>query len=677
MAIKIIVDPNKGLYQQPTDGTSSFDVEAGVTLNGFGGGGGGTVIDAGGTIGGVYEGDVLCLGNVTFDDDVTINGKLIVDGNLTNDIGAELVIKGDLVVRDLNFNNADLSLAQSNITVDGNMTVHNIYYRQGGGVAGAATLRVGGNLISSVGASGGEIEADGYNAEGATIIVYGDISGFYRIYLKGADATVAFPEAFQGGDLTVYGSLTMIGGGDIELLGGEGGTYSNGGQGGSLYVYGNITAENTTINLNGGNATDFNGGYGGTFECNGDCITFNINTDGGDVTYVSTGGNGGNGGNVSVYGNIILSGDLYVNGGIGRGDGNNGGNAANIAVYGDVIATNGSIQGEGGNCNGNQAGNGGNFNAYGNVTCNNLSFSGGGPQGLTNIVGGNGGFIDVYGDLIVKGSLDNNGGSANSTSKSAHAGNGGTINALSLYVVNSLNASGGDLSGATTEPNLGGGAGANGGNVTVKIDLYAYEFYNNGGNVTTFYKTRNGGNGGNVTVDGNLKIASFFESNGGDSVGLDGGNSGQLHINGTTHALGTFNLQGGDSDDSSGGDVAGTNGFPQDCYFDGGVHMEDLYFEDGIGTGAAPSTDSVLRLGGSCFIQAINATNRAGIKIQPSNAYPAILKVNQLTDKTTLNKSDGTATGAIFSPIQQIYVTGYNSGTSVVSWYAFTGLELT
>jgi len=469
----------------------------------------------------------------------------------------------------------------------------------------------------------------------------------------------------------------MTGGDNISLYGGLGDIYSNGGQGGSLYVYGNITAENTNINLNGGDATDFNGGFGGTFECVGDCITNNINTDGGDVTYVATGGNGGNGGNVSVYGNIILTGDLSVNGGIGRGDGNNGGNAANITVYGDINSGNaGSIAGEGGNCNGNQAGNGGNLNAYGNVTCNDLSFSGGGPAGLTNVIGGNGGFINVYGDLIVKGSLYNTGGPANSSNESGRAGNGGSINALSLYVVNTLEAYGGDLTGTTTTPNLGPSTGAHGGNVTVKIDLYAYEFYNSGGEASTFYKTRNGGNGGNVTVDGNLKIGSYFESNGGLSVGLNGGNSGQVHINGTTHALGTFELQGGESNASSGGDPAGTNGFPQDCYFDGGVHIEDLYYQDGIGTGAAPSADSVLRLGGSCFIQAINATNRAGIKIQPSNAYPAILKVNQLTDKTTLNKSDGTATGAIFSPTQQIYVTGYNSGTSVVSWYAFTGIEL-
>jgi len=154
MNIRVVIDPVKGLYQELSDNPSSFDVDPGVTTTGISGGGGGTVIEGGGTIGGVYEGNVLCLGGVTFDDDVTIQGDLLVLGDLTNDIGAELVVKGNLTARNLNFNNAVLSSAQSNITVDGNVTVYSIYYHQGGGFAG--TLRVGGNLISSFGSSGGE-----------------------------------------------------------------------------------------------------------------------------------------------------------------------------------------------------------------------------------------------------------------------------------------------------------------------------------------------------------------------------------------------------------------------------------------------------------------------------------------------------------------------------------------
>lgn len=74
MAIRVVIDPVKGLYQEPTSEGASFTVQAGVTTADISGGGGVTVIDDGGTLSGTYEGDVLCKGNATLAGNVTIQG---------------------------------------------------------------------------------------------------------------------------------------------------------------------------------------------------------------------------------------------------------------------------------------------------------------------------------------------------------------------------------------------------------------------------------------------------------------------------------------------------------------------------------------------------------------------------------------------------------------------------
>lgn len=76
MAIRVVIDPVKGLYQEPTSEGASFTVQTGVTTTGISGGGGVTVIDDGGTLTGTYEGDVLCKGNATLAGNVTVQGKL-------------------------------------------------------------------------------------------------------------------------------------------------------------------------------------------------------------------------------------------------------------------------------------------------------------------------------------------------------------------------------------------------------------------------------------------------------------------------------------------------------------------------------------------------------------------------------------------------------------------------
>ncbi len=684
MAIKIIVDPNKGLYQEPAEeGASSFDVEAGVTLNGFGGGGGVTVIVDGGTLTGTYEGDVLCKGSATLAGNVTVEGKLTVLNNLINDSAYELIVRGDLIVNnDFLFDHTDPTAVQSNVTVDGNFTIKGYYLRFKQGGESEATLRIGGNFISSNGFTGTEINAYGNdNTAGLDIIVYGDMSGFSAVNIYGGPATSGGQGGF-GGDLEVYGSYT--GQGHVNMYGGNGLTFGNGGNGGNFHCHGDIALGDYDINMYGGDAEDYNGGNGGNFTCDGNISVEDLDLYGGNVTVVSTGGSGGSGGNLNVNGDFNASNDVDLHGGNGGGSAFTGGNGGVISIDGNFIVE-ADVINNGGDCvDGSAAGNGGEIYVFIDMSAGSISTRGGFG---TNSSAGNGGNVEVEGSITLNeygGTFDTYGGDCISTNKANTAGNGGNIICNTLNWPDSqsgldqgtINTNAGSRTGVTVSAGAGS-SGASAGNITVNGNMVVGTLSMNGSNITTTYKSFTGGNGGTLIVGGNLMIQTYAEINGGDSDGFDGGNAGSVSVAGTTHCRGSISLIGGDSNNSAEGDLAGTNGYPQNCDFDGGASIEEIQFKDGSGPGAAPSTNSILRLGSNCFIQRIDATDRAGIKIQPSNNYPALLKVNEMVTKNTLNKSDGTATGAITLPIVQIYVTGYNGLSTVTSWYIFTGSELT
>ncbi len=669
MAIKIIVDPNKGLYQEPAEeGASSFDVEAGVTLNGFGGGGGGTVIDGGATIGGVYEGNVLCLGDATFDDDVTVQGDLLVLGNLINDIGAELVVRGNLTGRNLNFNHNDSTAPQGNITVNGNMIVRDINYRQGGGVQ--TVLRVGGNLICNNTDGGSQINAHGNAGNiGADITVEGDISGFGSINLYGGIGASGIGGGGTGGNLTVGGNLTATNG-DINLYGGNGSTYGNGGNGGTLTVYGNVVTGDYEVRIYGGTAIDNNGGNGGTIECWGNVTIEDIRARGGSVTYVSTGGTGGNGGNIYIRrGNLTVTYDVDIRGGNGNGISFAGGNGGQLTVKGNFnIADNDdAFMGYGGaGNNGALGGNGATITVDGDFFANStISVYG----GMGEIGGGNGGSITVEGVFSCTNAYTY-GGDCAGTIATAPSGNGGNIECRSGFnCVGTVNTSGGERSGATTE--AGFGAGGSAGNITVYGDFKADNVIANGGSVSTSFPDGAGGNGGTVSVTrGTVIIGDECQLKGGNSVGANGGSSGVLLVyNGPTYINFALTVLGGDSNNSIGVDGdAGVNGSVQTCSIFNGIITNTISFKDGSGAGTAPVSAAALEIGGDCRMVTLDVTNRANIYVRPFPNLPTTLKVESMPTKTVINNSDDAETfdltGLVGGLAGNLFVTGIITGVN-------------
>lgn len=700
-----------------------------------GGGGGVTIIPNGGNLNGTYQGNVLCEGVVTMTGTVTVEGDLLVLDTFTNGGGYNLTVRGDLNARQMNFSNDDPAETAGSITVDGDFWFYVLNYVQSGGIG--SQLRVGGNLLGSAGGLVNLIDAHGGDGtDGANIIVYGDLTAT-AVYISGGPSTPA-ANAGDGGNLTVYGDATLsqnleANGGDSDDPGytsGNGGAiliYGDlivaaafsahggqgdealGGNGGSLEVYGNFTADE--VEMYGGNCDSTSNlhasGQGGSLEVNGDFVCqgycnlnggdrsgvlalansltspdagslyvrgnltmqSDLSMNGGDITTNLNIGNGGNGGNLSIRGSGVFGDDLRAYG--GDNSSGNGGNGGSIDGVEGNLYVDDELELYGGTGNGGSGGNGGDVSVRGSAELGYVDLSGG--NGFSGN-GGNAGQLDVNANLALNDFLSLSGGSCDSTNEVHVAGGGNNLNVGGNAVVTgNVQATGGNRLGATTVSNTGAGS-ANGGTIYVEGNSVFDSIDLSGGDVSTNYPQAPGGNGGGLVLGGSFTGTGGIYLDGGDGVANTGGTGGNVFAQGP-FALSTseFYSNGGNSNDSILGGDATTNGSGAAGFglAAGGV-LKYLSIQDGSGPGAAPNAVMEVILAHFCTFGEMVLTDRPEVTIQAAaqvgDGLPATLKIRSMLTKQTLNNSDGTATGNISAILSTSIFT-----SDVLTWYAHTG----
>lgn len=341
-----------------------------VTINATGGGGGGvgTIIAAGGTMLGTYDGDVILEGNATLTSDVTIKGNLIYTSNnflSNNDLGYNLSVYGNVFgdggFIDLSTNTS--SVNGGNFTCRGSVYDVNIWTQSGG--ASSTQPGVSGNV---------EIQGD-------------YIAPLRNILTHGGDSTTAGVAPGFGGSVTI--------GGDVECN--------------TIWTYGGTSKGSCDqAGANGGDVT-----IGGNARVL-DTGTIPFTTDNQGILFSGgdsegAGGNGGNAGDLFVGGNIIFHGGFTGRGGdctVGSFDGGTGGG---IIIRGDLIVpSKASLRG------GHGTNNGGDAKQFfttvlfeGAVRCSTLDFAGGdggagnGGKSVQNLTLGS--YVYINSQLIISG----------------------------------------------------------------------------------------------------------------------------------------------------------------------------------------------------------------------------------------------------------------------------------
>ena len=698
-----------------------------------GGGGGGTVIPDGGTVSGTYDGNVLCEGDVTVTGNLTVNGSMTVLGGFTNDGGHEVTIRGDLHAQGIYFDKADTSTPQQNFSVDGDLLFTYMEFRQCDGVS--ALLRVGGDLIGTVGGGGTPILASGVDGTpGLNVLVYGSVTVTTLDVNGGYGNAVS---AGNGGNVTVYGDFVVWG--YADLSGGDSND-ADAGNGGTLDVYGDIVAGPATIYLYGGGATNGNAGNAGTIDCEGDLLVAEVAAYGGDCTSDNEVHRSGSGGNIYLVGSLVSDGFINVSGGDRFGtlslgatgispsagtidvkgsitvddiDLIGGGvNTINFAPHfaGDggylyvkgVLTIQDDLELNGGNANVGDGGSGGNLYAESSVYVDDdFEFNGG---SATNGNGGNGGFASVRGNLYfadgrlwggdatngnggsgaslnVEGNLyceqyiSAAGGDCNSANETHVAGSAGTFNVGCDFHYegedDNLYMVGGSRFGATTVAANTGVAGAQGGFITVNGDLIARENIDLMGGSTTTDYPNVKGGNG-----GNLIVYGSFTGENvmlyaGQGTGSDGGVGGTFECRGFTKFM-DMSVAGGPSYDSVVGGDAAAQGYAGFVSFQSGGVGRYLLMSDG-GAGTAATADVRLKFNGLVTLFQLDMVDRpASWIVAYDPSTPAMFKVNSMPTKQTLNDQTGTATANISASLDgSMFITGLAS-----TWYAVAGVAV-
>lgn len=543
---------------------------------------------------------------------------------------------------------------------------------------GGASVLVRGNLtFYEIQVSGGASVASTAGS-GGNISVYGNAAIDYRVVSQGGSSNTGF-SAGDGGSFTVYGDCVV--GSRVDLDGGQG-TNSSGGNGGYIRLYGNgriqdidarggacnstnhthragtgggIEIDGTlvceeAVSTNGGDRTgalaaagEAPPANGGEVLVQGDLIVDEINTRGGDIlTTVHAATNGGNGGHVTVNGSMVCYGDFNTRGGtciVGLADGGAGGD---LDVEGDASITLADLTG--GASEGGQGGPGGSTIVHGSLVLHS-SYNSTGGACTSGTRAGNAGSITVYGAIYSQGNITAVGGACTSPNNEAVSGVGGDVTCGSLTIagLNGINLSCGARSGATLSTTVAPAA-VNCQSLTVYGDATVFYVTGNGAPCSTDYPCQTGGAGLTVDIRGSLHADEVY-LNGGASVGLNGGAGGSLSVGGLTRC-GTISLIGGDSGNSVGvGGDAATNGAGGSALFSAGGVLTEFVNTDGAGAGVAPVAGTSLLFGGSMTFGTISSPNRAGSLIKASPQ--AVLKIESMTAKVTLNNDNDTATGSI------------------------------
>lgn len=626
---KAFIDSANADVDQPLPGTDP------ITQCGSGGGGG-TVIENGGTLSGTYDGDVLCKGEATLVGNVTVNGNLKVLGNLINSTRNNLSVLGSLYGFNIDFTSDNNNLAQSSFSVRGDLFFNQIDFNQTAG--SPATLLVGGDLIGLNIFGGSTINGNGLNdTSGLGIIVGGDLE-IANLYLSGGPAATG--SAGNGGAIFVCGDANIIS--ELVLNGGNSAiTGLAGGSGGDVIVLGdlNISDLSTNVSLIGKNGSQASGGNGGSITVHGNALLTNSDGDlelfGGNCYSTNNNHVAGSGGNISVYGNLVCDSSIELNGG------NRSGGLGS-------------------------AGNGGNFIVKGNVVVNNAIDTTGGNGAQANA--GDGGDINVSGSLCAQ-YIYTNGGNCNSVINTHSAGDGGNINAKSITVDYEINVNAGDRNGNTTSSNLGASTAING-NIDCLGDLKAETINGYGSSCNTNYPNCAGGTGSSLFVGGNM-IADNIYLTGGTAFGNNGGNGGSIFVTGSVQATGIYS-RGGASNNSVGvgGDALVNGAGGNTIKALNGFNAETIDVRDGDGPGTVPTNNIYFYITGSNHIKTLLSPDRAGCLIMPLDRT-ATLKISTMTGKTTLNDISEVASNNISADVaSHIYI---SDGTT---WYGVAGTSI-
>lgn len=700
-----------------------------------GGDGGSTVIPDGGELSGTLNGNLVCAGDVSITDALTVNGSLLVQGTLTNSVGAEVVVKGDLFAKVVAFDRFNKTLPQSNFSVDGDFIFTQMSFRQCGG--SAALLRVGGDLIGAEGFVGSILNGSGEDdgTPGLNILVYGNLS-VTNVDVSGGNKETG--NAGYGGQVTVYGDcFTWYG---LDASGGDS-TDGDAGYGGHVDVYGNLSAKYQGVLVQGGDATNGNAANGGQIEVEGDVAGASLYVDGGNCTSNNNNHRAGSGGTITVSGSITYSETIRLNGGSRSGTLTSGNtltppDAGNLNVSGSVTASDiflnggqvytqdfaphvggiggytqiggsltvgddfeanggyvtignggqggqlnveGSVSVEddfelrGGNSNLGSGGNGGSAYLYGDANLDEVRLYGGGGY---NGNGGNGAYLFVKGNLTVNEWYDGYGGYCDSTNETHYAGSGGSISVDGEFNFraddDNIDLSGGNRDGNTLVASTGNPT-ANGGNINVRGDFISLDTVNlRGGSVNTSYPNAVGGYGGNLAVEGSLLVSDQIYLNGGNSVGNNGGRGGTLMVHGPASVYAAY-THGGNTSNSSVGEDAGTAGCGGDMTFRAGVVAETLSLMDGTG-GTAPTDFVSLMVSGNVTVSVVDMPNRANSRFLRYmwTSTPVVMRVNNMPNKQTLNLPDGTPTNELGEILGNSLFFTNTDGT----WYAVAGVTV-
>lgn len=638
----------------------------GVDPGTIGGGGAGTTIQDGGTIGGTYEGNVLCLGQVTVSDTLEVKGSLIVRGDFINNNGYEVTVRGDLFAQSILFSRADSSLSQNNFTVDGDLFFTFMEFNQSGG--SSAQLRVGGDLTGTAGFSGTVIKANGTeDTSGLNILVYGDLT-VSDLGISGGDSLNS--SAGSGGNITVYGNMNVWY--QLRTMGGDAdNTGYDAGNGGQVEVYGNFTMGDgsNNVDFSGGYANNGNAGNGGTLEVHGNCVLTNGDGDvqfwGGECSSDIESHRSGSGGNVYVYGNLQCDNDLELGGGSRYGTLSNPGSTepphgGNLTVKGDARVDEIDVDAGGIYTTGyspcTNGGNGGSISVLGNLVVDEEIYGQGSYVEYGNC--GNGSFIEIGGNLTVGEQIDIDGPGGN------NAGNAGSAGTLYVYG-NAVIGGNIDAGGGYSDY---GNAG-NGGIIEITGSLVCYNIYADGGNCNSVNENNYAGNGGNVLASSFVNDDSYIYLSAGERSGATtvpnvsntiaspgylsvkgdciansiyisgsvvntdypnsaGGNGGQIEVGGNLIAE-TLSNEGGDSDGNNAGRAGSIyidgslNLIYLDCY---GGNANDSNVGGDAGTnGSGPSTVEVKN---GIVCNYCNLKDGNGIGLAPSDTVTLFLYGN-------------------------------------------------
>jgi hypothetical protein len=486
----------------------------GTILSGLETGGGGSVIPNEGEITGTYEGNLMCLGDVTVTGDLEVKGSMLVRGDFINDGGHEVTIRGDLHAQAIYFDKDVTTTPQQNFRVDGDLIFTYMEFRQCG--EAAAQLRVGGDLIGSTGGFPGSLlQGEGIDGDvllagtnGLDIIVYGKLQ-VGGVYVYGGENN-AGGNAGNGGAIYVYGDCNALI--DLDL---SGGNAPNGtaGDGGFLYAYADVVIPDGTLSVRGGNGNNGSAGNGGDINVEGNFSGSEISAYGGNCDSDSELHRSGSGGNVYVHGQVTHCGFMTVSGGdrsgtLAAGNTLDAPNAGEIYVYGGISATDV-------------------YAAGGDVETDNFA-----PHNA-----GNGGYLEVEGFLNVSDDFQFEGGNASQ----GNGGNGGEVYVEGhSSIEDDFNMYGGDADN---------GNGGNGGEAYFYADLGLDEVSMEGGHGIN----GNGGNGASLFVKGNLTVNEFYNGHGGGCNSVNethyAGSGGSINVEGSFVYFGDdgdLNLVGGD-----------------------------------------------------------------------------------------------------------------------------------